>query len=353
MRPLSGLLFLAIFALPAFTPAAIAQTANVTGNTFHNPLLPTGPDPWVTARDGFYYYMNTTGHNLTIWKTRDITDLAHAEKKVVWTPPATGPYSHDIWAPELHFMDGKWYIYFAADAGQNESHRIYVVENASADPLDGNWTFKGKVADATNKWAIDASVFENKGQKYMVWSGWEGDTDGEQRIYLAHMKNPWTIDSKRVQLSYPQYPWERVGDLLQRPAMPHVSVNEGPEILQHLNDIFLVYSGSACWTDYYELGVVRAKSGSNLLDPASWRKYDHPVFKQDREAGVFGPGHNGFFKSPDGKEDWIIYHANPGSGQGCGNKRSPRAQRFTWNTDGTPNFGKPLSTETAIRKPSR
>ncbi len=356
MKSFSGLLLLAALALSLFTPAAKAQAPDTShdkaADTFHNPLLKTGPDPWVITRDGFYYYMNTTGHNLTIWKTREITDLAHAEKKIVWTAPATGPYSHDIWAPELHFMDGKWYIYFAADEGQNESHRIYVVENPSADPLEGNFTFKGKVADATDKWAIDASVFENKGQKYIVWSGWEGDTDGEQRIYLAHLKNPWTIDSKRVLLSYPKYPWEHVGDLLDRPAMPHVNVNEGPEILQHGQDIFLVYSGSACWTDYYELGVVEAKSGSNLLDPASWSKFDHPFFKQDRAASVFGPGHNGFFKSLDGKEDWIIYHANSGSGEGCGAMRSPRIQPFTWNADGTPNFGKPLSTETAIRKPS-
>jgi GH43 family beta-xylosidase len=349
------LLLLSALALPA-VPAAIAQSATPTtaqaGDTFHNPLLPTGPDPWVITRNGFYYYMNTTGKNLTIWKTRDITDLAHAQKKVVWTPPATGPYSHDLWAPELHLLDGKWYIYFAADAGQNESHRTYVVENASADPLEGTWTFKGKVADATDKWSIDSSVFEDKGQKYMVWSGWEGDTDGEQRIYIAHMKNPWTIDSKRVMISYPQYPWERVGDLPDRPAMPHVNVNEGPEILTHGQDIFLVYSASACWTDYYELGVARTKSGANLLDSASWKKFDHPFFKQDREAEVFGPGHNGFFKSLDGKEDWIIYHANPAPNQGCGSHRSPRIQPFTWNADGTPNFGKPISTRIAIKKPS-
>lgn len=320
--------------------------------TFHNPLLSTGPDPWVVTANGFYYYMNSTQKNLTIWKTRDITDLQHAEKKVVWEAPETGAYSHDIWAPELHQLDGRWYIYFAADDGKNESHRIYVIENASADPLEGTWTFKGKVSDATDKWAIDASVFEDSGQKYMVWSGWEGDNDGEQRIYIAHLKDPWTIDSDRVLLSYPKYPWEHVGDLPNRPAMPHVNVNEGPEILKHDADIFLVYSGSACWTDYYELGVVRAKSGANLLDAAQWTKYDHAFFKQSREAGVFGPGHNGFFKSPDGKQDWIIYHANPKTGEGCGRFRSPRIQPFSWNADGTPQFGEPLSTGQELPKPS-
>lgn len=347
IKILSSVAVLCLLAAPMRAQSTVAQS-----NTFHNPLLPSGADPWVTSYGGFYYYMNTTGRNLTIWKTRDMTDLAKAEKKVVWTPPATGPYSHDIWAPELHRLDGKWYIYFAADAGRNESHRIYVIENASADPLEGQWTFKGKVADATDKWAIDASVFENKGRNYMIWSGWEGDADGEQRIYIARMKNPWTIDSKRTMLSYPQHPWERVGDLLKRPATPHVSVNEGPEILKHGDDIFLVYSASGCWTDYYELGVLRAKASANLLNPASWTKYDHPFFRQDPKAGVYGPGHNGFFKSPDGKEDWIIYHANSAPGQGCGGHRSPRAQRFTWNPDGTPNFGTPLPTSTAIPKPS-
>lgn len=348
---LNLLMFLALSILLMSTVCQ-GQKLSETTNTFHNPLLPSGPDPWVITHHGFYYYMNTTGDNLTIWKTRDITDLMHATKKVVWTPPPTGPYSHEIWAPELHLLDGKWYIYFAADAGKNESHRIYVIENSADDPLEGEWHFKGKVADATDKWAIDPSVFEDRGEKYIVWSGWEGDRDGEQRIYLAHLKNPWTIDSKRVLLSYPKYPWEQVGDLLDRPETPHVNVNEGPEILQHGEDIFLVYSASACWTDYYELGVARARSGSNLLDSSSWTKFDHPFFKQNRQAGVYGPGHNGFFHSLDGKQDWIIYHANPQPQQGCGQHRSPRIQPFTWNADGTPDFGEPLSTETAIPKPS-
>jgi GH43 family beta-xylosidase len=336
--------------------AAISSTLSAQSNpseTFHNPLLASGPDPWVIVDNGYFYYMNTTGNNLTIWKTRDIADLAHSEKKVVWAPPATGPYSKEIWAPELHRFDGRWYVYFAADAGNNNTHRIYVIENPAADPLEGSWAFKGKVADTTDKWAIDASAFEDHGQRYLIWSGWEGDGDGEQRIYIAHLKNPYTIDSPRTMISYPKYPWEHVGDLLDNPSNPHVNVNEGPEILQHDSDIFLVYSASACWTDYYSLGVLRAKSGANLLDPDSWTKYDHPFFKQDREAKVFGTGHNGFFKSLDGKEDWIIYHANAGSREGCGNKRSPRIQRFTWNADGTPDFGKPIATDVAIPKPSK
>jgi len=116
---------------------SVETTGPASANTFTNPLLPTGPDPWITYRAGYYYYMNTTGENLTVWKTRIPVDLRNAEKKVVWTPPATGPYSHEIWAPEIHFLQNKWYIYFAADAGNNRTHRIWVIENSSPDPMQG------------------------------------------------------------------------------------------------------------------------------------------------------------------------------------------------------------------------
>ena len=336
-----------VLALPLFVAATQAPQ-----DTFKNPLLPSGADPWVMTYHGKYYYMNTTGRNLTIWKTSDITDLASATKKVVWTPPATGPYSRDIWAPELHRFDDKWYIYFAADDGENSTHRIYVLENTTEDPLSDNWTFKDEVADSTNKWAIDASAFESHGRKYLIWSGWEGDVNGSQEIYIARLSNPWTISSPRLMLSSPKYPWERVFTNPEKPNSPHVLVNEGPEILQHKDKIFLVYSGSGCWTDDYELGVLEADANADLLNPRSWTKFDHPFFKQDPKVMVFGTGHNGFFKSLDGKEDWIIYHANAESGDGCGGTRSPRIQKFTWNADGTPKFGTPVSTDTVLVKPS-
>jgi GH43 family beta-xylosidase len=332
--------------------AACAQTSG----TFTNPLLDHGPDPSVLQWKGFYYYMNSTGANLTIWKTADITDLRHAEKKVVWTPPSSGPYSHEIWAPELHRIDNKWYIYFAADAGQNESHRVWVLENAAADPLEGTWTMKGKLTGAEDRWAIDPSVFESHGTWYAVWSGWQGETNGVQKIFIARLKNPWTVDGQRVAISTPEYPWEKVGDLVKRNQvidMPHVDVNEGPEILEHDGKIILIFSASGCWTDYYELGMAVASADSNLLDPASWKKSATPVFWQSPEAQVYGPGHNTFFKSPDGKQDWILYHANPAAGEGCGENRSPRAQPFTWNADGTPNFGRPIPTSQPIPKPSK
>jgi GH43 family beta-xylosidase len=322
--------------------------------TFTNPVLPTGPDPWVEYDDGFYYYMNTTGTNLTVWKTRSMADLKSAEKKIVWTPPPSGPYSHDIWAPEIHFLEGKWYIYFAADGEKNDTHRIWVIENSSPDPLQGEWILKGKVNDPADKWAIDASVFEDQGRLYMIWSGWEGDENGTQSIFIARLKNPWTVEGQRARVSTPQYPWEKVGDIppnLLAGNPPHIDVNEGPEMLEHGGKLFLVYSASACWTDNYALGMLTAESGSDLLDPGSWKKSPAAVFQQSPEHKVYATGHNSFFKSPGGKQDWILYHANSKPHQGCGQHRAPRAQPFTWNSDGTPNFGVPAAAKLAQPRP--
>ncbi len=251
-------------------------------------------------------------------------------------------------APELHFLQGKWYIYFAADAGQNESHRIWVLESDSSDPLSATWTFKGQLTDKSNKWAIDASVFENNGKLYALWSGWKGNQNGQQNIYIAALENPWTIQGQRVKLSSPHFRWETFGS--ENP--PYVAVNEGPEILKHDGKIFLVYSASGCWTDHYALGMLTARSGSDLLNPKSWKKSHHPVFTGSPEAHTYGPGHNGFFKSPDGAQDWIIYHANPEPHEGCKDQRSSRIQPFTWKTDGSPDFGRPISLDEPVAKPS-
>lgn len=331
--------------------SAKAQQAKAEGTTFTNPLLPSGPDPWVVYKGGQYYYMHTMGNRLVLWKTTNLADLKEAERKTIWTPPENTSYSRQIWAPEIHFIKNKWYVYFAADDGQNENHRMYVIENASEDPMEGDWVFKGQITDPTDKWAIDGSVFEWNGIGYFIWSGWEGDENGQQNIYLAEMENPWTIKGDRVLLSEPDLPWEMHGDLPGQ-TPDHVNVNEGPEILKHGDDLFLIYSANGCWTDYYALGMLKLTDPDDILNPDSWYKYPEPVFQGAKENHVFSPGHNGFFKSPDGKEDWIIYHANSEAGQGCGSHRSPRMQPFGWNEDGTPDFGIPVKAGKRMPVPS-
>jgi GH43 family beta-xylosidase len=314
--------------------------------TFTNPLLSSGPDPWVIQKDTMYYYMHTLGNRISIYATSKMSKLSNATIFPVWTPPTTGAYSKEIWAPELHYFQNKWFMYFAADDGNNDNHRIYVLENDAALPTQGTWSFKGKLADTTDdRWAIDASAFEYKGQLYLIWSGWQGAVNGEQDIYIAAMSDPTTMKGKRVLISSPTLTWEKMG------APP--TVNEGPEALINPNgQLFLTYSASGCWTDNYCLGLLTLKPDGDPLNPSDWTKSANPVFSTAAASSAYAPGHNGFFQSRDGKQQWILYHANSLAGQGCGDARNPRMQPFTWNTDGTPNFGTPAKINTPLAKPS-
>ena len=320
--------------------------------TFSNPILPSGADPYSTYYKGYYYYTNTLQNRLVLWKTKSLADLKNAESKVIWEAPKGTDYSSGIWAPEFHFIRGKWYAYFAADNGNNSTHRMYALENKSKDPFKGNWEFKGKIAAKTDKWAIDGNVFEYKKQLYMIWAGWEGDANGQQNIYIAKMKNPLEIEGDRVQISAPTHDWETHGALFDANNPPQVNVNEGPQFLANGDKIFIVFSASGCWTDYYALGLLTFQGRDDLLDANSWQKAEQPLFKQSSENKVYAPGHNSFFKSPNGKEDWILYHANSNPGEGCGNKRSPRMQRITWDANGLPVLGEPVSESEKLAIPA-
>lgn len=329
---------------PTLTPLPPPPSDTIT---FTNPLLSSGPDPWVAQKDGYYYYTETQGNKISLWKTKAMSQLKNVTPSTVWQTVLGTAYSADAWAPEIHFLDNKWYIYFAADSnGYDETHRLYVLENSSADPTTGTWEMKGKIAEPSNNWAIDASEFDYKGSSYLIWSGWMNSLGGQQNIYIAKLSNPYTINGSRVLISSPTYDWEKHG----------FPVNEGPEVIANAaGNIFLTYSASFCGTDNYSLGMLSLKAGGDPLKPSDWSKSTSPVFSTNSSGGEFGPGHNGFFLSPDGTENWIIYHANSlphPNGDGCGNSRSPRMQKYTWNADGSPNFGTPVAINTAVKKPS-
>ncbi|WNR42089.1 glycoside hydrolase family 43 protein [Paenibacillus roseipurpureus] len=325
---------------PATTMKESNATATLTkeAKTFTNPILDNGADPWVTAKDGFYYYTHTTGNSIRIWKSATLTGLADADYKDIWFPPSTGPNSANIWAPELHFIAGKWYVYYAADDGQNENHRMFVLESVTDDPLVA-YVEKGMLNTA-GRWAIDGTTLQKKdGSLYFIWSGWEGAVNVSQHLYIAPMSNPYTISGVPVEISRPTYDWELVGN---------PTINEGPQVLLHDDRIFVIYSASGSWTDDYCLGMLSSSMNSDVLNPSSWKKHEKAVFS--KTDTVFGPGHNSFAKSVDGKEDWIIYHA--AKTQGSGWNRNVRMQRFTWNRDGTPNFGIPITEGVPVQVPS-
>ena len=217
---------------------------------------------------------------------------------------------------------------------------MFVLESTNADPFNGSFIFKGQITDVTNKWAIDGSVFKHpSGQLYYLWSGWEGDVNVRQIIYIAQLSNPWTISSERVEIARPIYKWE---------TNRYPYVNEGPQVIIRNHVISLVYSASASWSNDYCLGLITTSTSSNPMNASSWTKQPVPIFQSANN--IIAPGHHSFTKSPDRKEDWIIYHSARFNRSGW--SRQIRAQPFTWFTNSTPNLGQPIDRDTRIQIPS-
>ena len=330
----------AITEAPTETPTEEETTVTVIYETVQNPVYPTGNDPWVVRHGDKYYYCYTQNvwffGGVAVSEIPSIHEISTENGKQVYTAPTEGDTSHsfEYWAPELHYLNGEWYIYIAADDGNNDNHRMYVLKGTSQDPTDP-FEFVGQITDPSNKWAIDGTVMALGGELYFVWSGWEGDVNVAQNIYIAHMSDPCTIDSERVCLSVPEYSWEKNGE-------PHV--NEGPAILQHDGKTFIVYSASGSWTDNYCLGMLTL-TGDDPLNPASWEKSAYPVFKK-LHGTAYGPGHNSFVTACDGSI-WMVYHANLVSGTGW-EGRSVWISPVTFDENGIPNFGRP---ETEVQFP--
>ncbi|MEJ7661120.1 MAG: family 43 glycosylhydrolase [Hymenobacter sp.] len=155
--------------------AHLASAQAPAPRTFTNPLKVNGPDPWIIRHGGYYYYTNTMGKNLTIWKSKTLEGIKDEPGAMVWTPPAAGPNSTQIWAPELHFLAGKWYIYYTASDKANAvdaARYVFVLENSSPDPTTGTWVDKGRVN--TKYSGLDGTVFEHGGQRYFVYSAYVG-----------------------------------------------------------------------------------------------------------------------------------------------------------------------------------
>ena len=322
---------------------AVGSATPGAPDTFTNPIKRNGPDPWLQHHNGYYYLATTTWNStITMRRSATLAGLSSAPDQVVFNLSGRPNGCCNMWAPEFHLIDGpngpRWYLYYVA--GQNVSdfnptQRLHVLESAGTDPM-GPYTFK---ADLGNDWQLDASVLRADNNLYLMGTYIAGS--GGQSLFITPLSNPWTISGSRVTLTSPTLSWER---------QTH-PVTEGPEPLYRNGRTMVVYSASACWGPDYKLGLLTL-TGSNPMNPSSWTKHPTPVFQRSDANSVFAPGHNGFFKSPDGTEDWIVYHGNDSVGGGCDMNRSTRAQKFTWNADGTPNFGTPARLGVQLTAPS-
>ena len=169
--------------------------------TWPNPFIEQRADPYILRHEGQYYFIASVPEydRLAIRRAESLEGLRNAEEVVVWRKPDTGPMSQLIWAPELHHIDGKWYIYFAAthtqalDALGMFQHRMFAIECADGDPLAGTWVEKGQIKTPFDTFALDATTFVHQGKRWYLWAQKAPDITGNSNLYLCEMENPWTL----------------------------------------------------------------------------------------------------------------------------------------------------------------
>jgi GH43 family beta-xylosidase len=314
--------------------------------TLLNPLIEQRADPFIYKHsDGYYYFTGSVPayDGIELRRANTIAGLADAEPVMVWHKPDTGPYSDLIWAPEIHFNKGAWYVYFAAAPSREIKdnlfqHRMYALTCDASNPLEGEWSLIGQVETGMDTFCLDATTFTHKGVLYYVWAQKEQGIEGNSNLYIAPMKTPWQLAADPVRLTIPEYEWETRG----------FWVNEGPAILIRNGKLFITYSASAT-DENYCMGLLWAHENADLLKPASWHKSPKPVFQTCYEHGVYGPGHNSFTVAEDGKTDMLVYHARTYT-EIVGDplwdpNRHTYVKPIRWDDKGMPVFGRPSVAE--------
>ncbi|MFI8949829.1 family 43 glycosylhydrolase [Streptomyces sp. NPDC053750] len=328
---LLGLAGLVVGLLPALTApaAAVPPPASPTAvaaaaGTFRNPLN-TGPDPYMTHWKGNYYLTTTQGDSIRMWRSPSLGTLATADPVTVWTD-SDPSRNRNIWAPEFYRFGDRWYLYYTADDGVDDHHRLYVLESDRDDPA-GPYHFKAKLAppNHADDFAIDAGILQLGGRLYLAYSGI--NQYQHNGINIAPMSNPYTVSGNAIAL-------DAAGGCPE--------VREGPEFLYRNGRVWMTYSTCDTGKPDYQVWMMSMPLDADPLLPGNWRQHQGAVFSRADERGVFGPGHHAFFTSPDGTEDWIVYHAKTTSVNTYSN-RTTRAQKFTWRADGSPDFGRPLA----------
>ena len=277
---------------------------DITENDEKKPLIAQRADPYVYYHtDGYYYFTASTPEydRIELRRAWSVKGLSDAEPVTIWRKHAEGEMSWHIWAPELHYINGVWYIYFAAGRAEDVWWiRTFVLANPSRDPFCGEWKELGQLKSSWDSFMLDCTVFEHKSTWYAVWAQKEEVPHGNSSLFIARMKSPTELELPPVLITRPELDWECRG----------FKVNEGPAALQRNGKVFITYSASATDATYC-MGMLVADDGADLLNAASWTKLQQPVFVTDEAAGIYGPGHNSFTTSRDGKEDYLIYHARP------------------------------------------
>ena len=284
------------------------NNSNYRKTIYNKAFIEQRADPYIFRHgDGAYYFTASVPEydKIILRRSDSWQGLKTAEEAVLWRKHESGAQSIHVWAPEIHYLDGNWYIYYAAgDKDDVWEIRPYVLRCTGQDPMKDPWEEMGMMQAAEDDkfsfhdFSLDGTIFENKGEKYYIWAEKTGVGKKVSNLYISRMESPVRLGTAQVLLTTPDYDWERVD----------FWVNEGPAVLKHDGKIFMTFSASATGACYC-MGLMYIDEEADALDPHAWTKLRYPVLQTDEEKGIYGPGHNSFVKAQDGITDLCVYHA--------------------------------------------
>lgn len=278
---------------------------------YKTPFIIERADPHVYKHIDGIYYMTASVPAYDLIEVRSgktLEELQTNKPKNIWYKhhSGSGEMSELIWAPEIHFVEDEFYIYFAAshtteehDCDKTFQHRMYAIKCDGQDPMNDTWSECGQIVTRQDSFCLDATVCQTSTGNYYIWAQKEIGANSNSNIYIAKMLSPTKLSDKQVCISKPELSWEVRG----------FKVNEGPSTLSHDGRVFLTISGSAT-DENYCIGLLYADENSQLDEISSWTKLDYPLMETDEANDRIGPGHNSFTYDENGNPV-IVYHCRP------------------------------------------
>jgi arabinan endo-1,5-alpha-L-arabinosidase len=303
-------------------------------------------DP-VMARDKGTYYLFATGPGISVWSSRDLQQWRHEPpvfpEPPAWATEAVPGFRGHIWAPDISYQNGQYYLYYSVSAFGKNTSCIGVATNVTLDPADPrfHWEDHGKVIQSipgrTNWNAIDPNLVRgDDGTPYLVFgSFWDGIKIAQLRPDLCGLAvDPDalpTLASRKRDPADPNLP-APAGN----PADAGGNAIEAPFVFKHDGYFYLFASIDYCCRgpkSNYKMIVGRARNVTGPYLDRSGARLDHGggTLLLEGDANWYGLGHCGVYDF-DGT-DFIVFHAYDAADQG---KAKLRLEKLRWDAEGWP-----------------
>jgi GH43 family beta-xylosidase len=317
-------------------PGQYTISGTILQKTYADPYIAYRADPYVTkGSDGYYYFTasypmvgngDSTGYDrIVLRRSTTLEGLAAVGQNqkentggdgeiVIWNQSASSTNHKYVWAPEIHEINGKWYVFFTTS---NASNNVWGIRPAliacggDGDPFKPeNWPTQATYMvapqgdPAFNNFSLDMTYFESGGKSYVVWAHKPNTSD--LRIATVNPNQPWILTSPSTLISTPEYTWESGQSDI---------INEGPAAILIGGKVFLAYAAASVDARYC-IGSLTADENADLLDASVWEKSPYPLLATEDLENQNGPGHNSFTVDEYGNPI-IVYHARtPGESPG-------------------------------------